>query len=225
MWSAAFERVEHALRDAASLADLRLEVGTYDQEPRRSGGDRAMSLTESLFHLDSELAVDALGAASTWHDPPSEFLVHAAIVDRAVKALVGPAAKETVVSHALDRYSIGSRAHARKAAKIESGELHRRSGRDLEAVMGGARLKSGAQVPSTADRWLLDMEALARSAREAVEASGTTTVLDWAISVVHMHCNRAFDNRSVQHERLALELLARQYDRERARGVGQVKRS
>ncbi len=213
-WIAAYDRLHQGLATDARFTDLRIELGTYEPETRRYGGAEAARLTERLFHLDSELALDLLGAQVATPDRQITFLTNVLVVDRLLDCLVGEGSphKQSVVESTLRSYHLRMTKRMVRERTALAGELHRKIVSDLrDGLLGASWPPASNLVPATVFKWLEAMCEPAREARGAMVPDGLLGMEEWAGAVLHMHCNRLFDGHIIEQEQLVLDLLARQY--------------
>jgi lantibiotic biosynthesis protein len=212
-WDAVYQCVADALVEAANVTDVHIEIGTYEPETRRYGGQPAMLLTETLFHLDSELALDLLSAVDKRQSAKSQFLGNVAALDQLLGSLqFDQGEREELVQHALDLYSSRSPTGVTRSVETVCGNLHRDIGVELRGRLINTDPGSQtAAVPSVGDQWFGAISALASQVREAISADGVAQLEDWAVDVLHMHCNRVFESHIMEQEYLAYAMLSRQY--------------
>jgi len=214
-WSTVFEYVREKLDRAVEFTSLRLEIGTYEPETLRYGGPGALALTERVFHLDSELALDVIGTAAGDGIRNDDLVSNLTIVDGLLAALgFDLAGKERIASRAERVYvAAGAGAAARPMTAIV-GRVHREVERKLRASF------EGGAAPTAYQLWLGAIAELAPEIRNALAAERVAVFDEWVSDVLHMHCNRIFETRAREREFLAYALLARQYRgmRQRARG-------
>lgn len=213
-WSEAYGRIAGVLTTACHRGDVRLEIGTYQPEVRRYGGRDALRETEQIFHMDSELVLAHLGEDRAETGSTMWFEAATALLHQYLVALgaIEPEEQGAIVERALRLTSQAWSAESSRTALAAANEVHRETRTGL-----GQRLTSAAAADLPAGEWLEALPPCARAARRALARARTVTPEDWAISLLHMHCNRRFDDHPREHEYLAYALLSRQYAARRGR--------
>lgn len=214
-----------ALHQAAApwLADQRLwrlELGTYEREVERYGGDEGMALVEQIFAADSDAALALVCQLAGDAGLDLRWRATLCGMDRLLRDLgLDLAARQEVVS------------------AVRAG-LARRLGMDarLARVFGDKFRQERPAIEDLVSTALPDEHPLAglddvfgaRSARVAPAAAALqraaaegrlgTTVLELAGDLVHMHANRMLRGVALRQELVIYDLLARLYGGRRARG-------
>jgi thiopeptide-type bacteriocin biosynthesis protein len=202
---------------AAPLLDdgrlWRIQLGTYEREVERYGGDEGIVLSEALFQHDSE-AVLAI-VETLWGDEGLDARWRLALcgIDRLLTDLeLSPLQKLTWARQAGKSMAVSVRADRRVRGEI--GEKFRAERRALEALLA---------VEQEDGEWLRPgVESLrARSARLApiskclrqLEGSGRLDVgvPDLVASYAHMHANRLLRSAHQTQEMVLYEFLERIY--------------
>jgi thiopeptide-type bacteriocin biosynthesis protein len=218
-WSEAYGRIAAALRSRQHYADVRLEIGTYQPEVRRYGGRDALRETEHIFHLNSELVLAHLAEARGEIGGTASFEAATTLLHRFVVALGAAELEEqsAIIERALRLMSGTWSAERSRTALAAANELHREIRTSLAQRLAGS---SGSDLPGA--EWLGALRSRAWAARQAVTRCRIVSLEDWVISLLHMHCNRCFDDHQREHEYLAYALLSRQYAARRGRMTAPV---
>lgn len=203
-WPYVHARMTDALASTDGALDVRWELGAYERELRRYGGTEALNHTEHLFHLDSELVLSCLSREERSGYDQARFLTAVATLHELLTALQFRTLdeKDSVIRYALRSFEHDRSGKARKDREIVAGELHRRTLADLAERLNGS---------SEDHQWFRAMHSHAMAARDALVRSRVSSLERWAASLLHMHCNRYFDQDIGEHEYLAYALLSRQY--------------
>lgn len=195
----------------------RLELGTYEREVERYGGDRGILLAERVFQADSEAVLAIVerlegDAGAEWRWRLALRGVDLLLDDLGCSlddklAVVGPAraglARELRAGGELERHLAGR---------------YRQQRRELEALLApDAAAGELAPLLSWLERRSLRLAPLREALREAAAAGELTASLaDLAASHVHMHCNRLLRGSARAHELILYDFLGRLYASRRA---------
>jgi thiopeptide-type bacteriocin biosynthesis protein len=200
-----------AERERAAGRLWRLELGTYEREIERYGGEAGLDACEAIFHADSQavLAIVAAGAP-----PEARWRLALAGVAMLLEDLIDdPQQRRAVAAAMRDGYA---REHDAGRAMFRAiGERWRAEGRDLRALLDGSATIPGIEILRA--RSHVHAPAVARLRALAAEGALTLPLPEIAGSLVHMHVNRLVRDAGRAHELVLLDLLTRAYAAEAAR--------
>lgn len=198
---------EAAEREHAAGRLWRMELGTYERELERYGGEHGIDPCEEIFHADSDAALALLAAAPTQDERWRLALAGtAALLEDLLDA---PEQRRELVVAMRDAYA---REHdAGKAMFRAIGERWRAEGPRLRALL------DGPPHPALAERSRRILPAAARLRELEAEGALTAPLSELAGSLVHMHVNRLVRSEGRAHELVLLDLLARAYAAQAAR--------
>jgi thiopeptide-type bacteriocin biosynthesis protein len=196
-----------AERERAAGRLWRLELGTYEREIERYGGDAGTAACEAIFHADSETVLALLAAGPS---PDERWRLALAGIDRLLADVLGdPAAERDLVTRMRDGYA---REHQAGPAFFKGvGERWRGEGRDLRARLDG---EPHALLRARSER-IAEPAARLRALAERGELG--TPLSDLAGSLAHMHANRLLRSAGRAHELVLFDLLARAHAARAAR--------
>jgi thiopeptide-type bacteriocin biosynthesis protein len=221
LWGEVLPRLHQAA--GPWLADQRLwrlDLGTYEREVERYGGDDGIELAEQIFAADSDTAVELVARLAG--DAGLDVRWRAALcgMDRLLRDLgLDLAARQQAV--AIARAGLG------RILGVDVG---------LERALGAKYRQERAAIEDLVAPALPDDHPLAgldevfgqRSARIApvaaalrrAEADGrlTASMTTVAVDLIHMHANRMLRGVALRQELVLYDLLARLYQARRARG-------
>jgi lantibiotic biosynthesis protein len=192
----------------------RIELGTYDREVERYGGDRGIIVAEQLFRADSD-AVLALLRALGGED--SELRARAALAG--IYLLfedfgLSLEEKRMIAKRACDGY--GREFGVTKAFQNEMSSRFRRERPELERLLYGDSEMSSLLQPLRERSQ--KVEPLAAQLRDLDQAGELMQPLaDIVMSFAHMHVNRLLRSGQRAHELVLYEMLSRIYSSEAAR--------
>ncbi|HWN67278.1 MAG TPA: lantibiotic dehydratase [Haliangium sp.] len=221
LWGEVLPRLHQAT--SAWLGDQRLwrlELGTYEREVERYGGDEGIALAEQIFMADSDAALSLVARLAG--DAGLDVRWRAALcgIDRLLRDLgMDLAARQQAVEAA--RAVLGRRLGVDASLQRALGARYRQERLALEDLVAPA-------LPEEHPLAGLDEVFGQRSARvaplaaalRAADAGGrlTAPVTSLAGDLVHMHANRMLRGLALRQELVIYDLLARLYQARRARG-------
>jgi thiopeptide-type bacteriocin biosynthesis protein len=183
----------------------RLELGTYERELERYGGDEGMRACEEIFHADSEAA---LAARAYYADPDLRWQLtlrgmdgllddlglslddRAAVIDRARDEAMAEFAADADLTHGL-------------------GARYRALRRRVEAILAPDWTTQGFAEP--AKIFERRSAKIRRLHSEAIWPSDRDLRMGIAGSLVHMHINRMLIDPSRAQELMLYDFLSRHY--------------
>ncbi len=192
----------------------KLEVGTYQPELRRYGGEEGLALCERLFQRDSEAVLAVTARYRTAAELPLRWRLALAGLAGWLRLLLPPAERLEPVRALRDGHQAALGHGA--ALRNEVAKLQRESKEELTALMDGA---TPAQWPwAEGAAQLLQWLSRARPEVEALQAAAASGRLgvplgELACSVLHLHVNRALHVSPNAHEPILYELLFRHLSR------------
>jgi thiopeptide-type bacteriocin biosynthesis protein len=222
--SASLGRVRHAVeRASARLSQAgvleRLAYDTYHREIERYGGDAGLDIAESLFHVDSDTALDLIAAASApGESADTRWQATLLSIDRLLAdfALDLPA-RLTVMRRG--REAMGRRVYADANVGRQLAKRYRAVRGDLSRLLSGpaadGALASISKVLERRSR--LAAPLVARLRTLADQRRLTTPIEELVESCVHMHVNRLVRAEQNLHEVVIYDFLVQLYTEQLAR--------
>lgn len=195
----------------------RVEIGTYEREIERYGGERAIELAEEVFEADSEAVLDVLNAAESRERP--EICWQLAL--RSCHLLLTDFGFD-----ARQRLEIVRRAHSHFGREqLADATFDRQSGTKFRALrptlekllrvgdgVVQAPLERGyAALSARSQRMAHPIAELRRLEQFSLLSQPLSELAD---SYLHMHCNRMFSAAHWTHERVIYDWLSRLYETE-----------
>jgi thiopeptide-type bacteriocin biosynthesis protein len=181
LWGPLLRALEDTAREALESGRLqRMELGTYERESERYGGDEGTTLAEQIFEADSDAALEIVGA------------VRGALDDRFRAALLGT--ERMLVDFGFterDRVSLLEGAAIELGRELGATEATKhRLGEKFRAERG--RMAELTPVVAAAfDRCSHRIRPIALRAREGIASGRISAALEtWAMDHVHMRINR-----------------------------------
>jgi thiopeptide-type bacteriocin biosynthesis protein len=212
-------------RAASALLDNRLiwkmQIDTYERESERYGGERGTSLSERLFHVDSEAVLEIMGALRGGVSANKRLAITLKGIDSLFDDLGLSLQEKLAITELLSEAS-------RKELQIEPALVHelgdkfRRAKAELEPVFNAADIALGDDAVGPALRAIGQRSArivpIADQLRAGI-ASGliTASLSNLAASYAHMHAIRALRSSVRLHELIIHDFLRRLYKSKLAR--------
>jgi thiopeptide-type bacteriocin biosynthesis protein len=197
----------------------KFELGTYERETERYGGDEGIELAEELFEADSEAVLSIVEMLDADEGPDARWRLalrgcHLLLTDFELDL----AARIEVLRRA--RTAFGAEHRVDKAFEGKLGMRFRPERTALEALLAapvGADHPLGPGFEALATR-SMRLRAICAELR-ARERAGrlTVSVTELAASVLHMHCNRLLPASQRMHELVLYDWLLRLYESDAAR--------
>ena len=188
----------------------RVQLDTYEREVERYGGAAGMRLSEQLFHIDSEAALEVLELVAGDAGADARWRATLVGIDRLLVDLgLDVAARRALVQRARTRLGrqLGVDAALRRALR----ERWRRERRAVEALLDGSDIGMRSALRPYAARSAALCPIVAEL-RASARAGRLTTTLDvLADSYAHMHANRMLGSATRGQELVLYDLLAQCY--------------
>lgn len=212
-WAVLADEYIRCLSALEKEAGLTVEIATYEPEIARYGGAIAFDAAEEIFTASS-----AIVAASLEQSRGLDLALPKAVAEAVAHMhwLIdclsdGAEVVSMTVGESLRRYKrmTGSR-HASVIERATSAAY-----RGMRAAAATSDISSSLTsiLALPVQRELLAQEsriaAASAAARQSMRDSRRTTELGWIIDVVHMHCNRLFEDPMPEQEYLAYLVLDR----------------
>lgn len=195
----------------------RIELATYDREVERYGGGEGIDLAEAIFHVDSEMVIEALSA--TGGDDTERWHCAVAGVDRLLDDFgCSLEAKRNIVQNL--RMTGSTRFEVDKRLVRALGDRFRALRTEVEAAM-----KDAATNPAFRRRSQRLAPLVEELRRREAQGSLSTSVAAMAGNFVHMFLNRLFRGAQTQHEFVVCDFLDRAYESAVMRSRSEEQRS
>jgi len=206
----------------------RLQYDTYQREIERYAGSQGILLSEELFYLDSETAVDTLVALADHDCLDQRWLLAALRIEELLNALRIPVSQRVVLfNNARDQFLVRyPNGGARLRASLS--DKYRDCRRALERVVSGEADAPSLAPAITSARARSDALCdWARHLREAERAQQLDRPVGQLLfSYIHMLLNRMLRSSHQQQELVLYEFLGRLYrSRDARQHVGGLKTS
>ncbi|HEX8086460.1 MAG TPA: lantibiotic dehydratase [Solirubrobacteraceae bacterium] len=192
----------------------KLELGTYEREQERYGGEEAVELCERVFHADSESALELMALVAGDAGADARWRLALAGIDRIMADLLDdPEAQHATVRRLRDAMAREHRADA--SLKKAVGARFRDERESLGALLRGDAEPAGG--PLAAGLAILDRrsEAIAEplAALRALAEAGRleVTLPQLASDLAHMQTNRLLRSAHRAHEMVLYDVLDRLY--------------
>jgi thiopeptide-type bacteriocin biosynthesis protein len=213
-----------ALHDAVALlladsSSWRMELGTYEREAERYGGDSGIELAERLFEADSDAVLEILEQAQSL-GRDDRWRVALCGIDRLFTDLgLDAPGKQSLSARLRDNYV--TEHHPPAGLRRQLGERFRAERNVLEALLAGDTSRSPAAVRHALDALGRRSERLAPIVRElrALDAARDLTMPLERIapSFAHMFANRLLRFAARDQELVLYDFLSRLYEARAAR--------
>jgi lantibiotic biosynthesis protein len=207
---------ERALGDGSLW---KLELGTYEREVERYGGDEGIGLAERLFHADSEAALAIVETLEGDAGTDARWRLALRGMDLLLEALgLGLEARRSVVKRARDSFAREFRVDAGSRRRLaEKFQAQRPSLQELfdPALETESWLAPGLAALRARTEALVPVAAELRAA----EAAGRLTagLSELAASALHMQANRLLRSDARTQELVLYDWLHRLYESKAAR--------
>ncbi len=197
----------------------RIEIGTYEREIERYGGDEGIELAEAIFEADSDAALSILSLLDDEHGPDTRWRLalrgcHELLNDFGLDLgsrtrLVGDLRATFAAEHRID-----------KSFERELGKRFRAERASLESLLNATATMDYRLDP--AFRILVERSDLIRPVVErlrAHEESGrlSVTLHELVADLIHLHVNRMLRSAQRAHELVFYDWLLRLYESQAAR--------
>lgn len=189
----------------------RIELGTYEREVERYGGDEGVELAEALFEADSDAALAIVGAHPGDGGADARWRLTLLGMHRLLDDLgLDRDARLQALRAQRDAFAAEHGVDAR--VRREIGQTFRAARDGLQALLGmdDGALEEAGRAFAARSRALAPVVGALGSVRVPLEHV--------AGSYLHMHANRVLRARHRAHEAVLYDFLVRLYEGERARG-------
>jgi thiopeptide-type bacteriocin biosynthesis protein len=197
----------------------RVELGAYEPEVERYGGDAGLAIAEAIFDIDSTAAL----ALAARHDvaPADRWKLALVGADDLLDALGLPLDARLALARAVGDSLLGELGASATTRRV-LGQLYRAERPSLEALLARNVDPGATGLAAGLEALAARLGALALPVARLHEAIAggriARSLHDLAGSYVHMWINRALPVAPRKHEAVLYDLLARLYDGRRARG-------
>ena len=212
---------EAAQRESQRGRLSKLELGTYEREQERYGGEEGVELCERVFHADSEAALELVALTAGDAGADLRWRVALAGIDRIMDDLLDDAGAQHETIRRL-RDAMAREHRADPTLKKAVGAKFRDERAALAPLLRGGD-HDGVLAPALA---ILERrsEAIAEpiAGLRALAADGRleVTLPQLASDLAHMQTNRILRSAHRAHEMVLYDVLDRLYTFRSARGVG-----